>query len=247
MTASDPDLAKQLFRANVKLAIDERGKGNFAKYDELRGKFTSRDTSAIELCQYLAALTHFVTYAPLRSFWQVVDDSRLEAPMYTSLVRAILSLDWVVFPPSLLKIYISFIATLSTAQTTYVPLILSHLLREFVYTTPPPTSETTRTILQENAHFAIRELLDVVPASHTMLLRLVREGFPHKSAERREQVSYVYNLFKICSYAGHLTGDILSLCVERVVQVDVPTRPPRSPNPLAPPDFPSFVVGLDTG
>jgi len=67
MTASDPDLAKQLFKANVKLAIDDRISGTSAKYEELRRKFTSSETemSPIELCQYLAALTHFVTYFPM--------------------------------------------------------------------------------------------------------------------------------------------------------------------------------------
>jgi hypothetical protein len=64
MTASDPDLAKQLYKANVKLAIDDRISGMSAKYEELRSKFTSPSTSPIEICQYLAALTHFVTYCP---------------------------------------------------------------------------------------------------------------------------------------------------------------------------------------
>lgn len=63
MAASDPDLAKQLFKANVKLAIDDRISGSSSKYEELRLKFTSSETTPIELCQYLAALTHFVTYA----------------------------------------------------------------------------------------------------------------------------------------------------------------------------------------
>jgi hypothetical protein len=62
MAASDPDLAKQLFKANVKCAIDDRTEGSSVKYEELRVKFTSSETSAIELCQYLTALTHFVTY-----------------------------------------------------------------------------------------------------------------------------------------------------------------------------------------
>src|SRR5208282_762447 len=64
MATSDPDLAKQLFKANVKLAIDDRISGSSLKYEELRLKFTSSETSPFELCQYLAALTHFVTYAP---------------------------------------------------------------------------------------------------------------------------------------------------------------------------------------
>lgn len=62
MTASDPDLAKQLFKANVKLAIDDRISGTSIKYEELRGKFSSNNISPMELCQYLGALTHFVTY-----------------------------------------------------------------------------------------------------------------------------------------------------------------------------------------
>lgn len=65
MTASDPDLAKQLYKANVKLAIEDRRVGASTKYEELREKFISPDTSAIELCQYLTALSNFVTYVLL--------------------------------------------------------------------------------------------------------------------------------------------------------------------------------------
>jgi hypothetical protein len=64
MAASDPDLAKQLFKANVKLAIDDRAHGSSAKFDELAAKFKSPETSPIEISQYLTALTHFVTYQP---------------------------------------------------------------------------------------------------------------------------------------------------------------------------------------
>lgn len=63
MTASDPDLAKQLYKANVKVALDDRISATSSKYDDLCAKFTSPNSSAIELCQYLAALSHFVTYA----------------------------------------------------------------------------------------------------------------------------------------------------------------------------------------
>lgn len=63
MAASDPDLARQLFKANVKLAIDDRVHGSSAKFEDLRLKFSSPDTSPIEISQYLTALTHFVTYS----------------------------------------------------------------------------------------------------------------------------------------------------------------------------------------
>jgi len=61
MAASDPDLAKELYHANVRLAIDDRMSGPGAKYEELRAVFTSPDPSPMDLCQYLAAMTHFVT------------------------------------------------------------------------------------------------------------------------------------------------------------------------------------------
>jgi hypothetical protein len=66
LSASDPDLAKQLYKANVKLAIEDRASGSSAKYEELRSKFTSSTSSTIELCQYLSALTNFVTYDSFR-------------------------------------------------------------------------------------------------------------------------------------------------------------------------------------
>lgn len=61
MSASDIDLAKQLFKANVKAAIDDRVSGTGARYQELVAKFASQDSSTAQLCQYLTALTHFVT------------------------------------------------------------------------------------------------------------------------------------------------------------------------------------------
>jgi RNA polymerase I-specific transcription initiation factor RRN3 len=216
MTASDPDLAKQLYKANVKLAIDDRITGMSAKYEELRAKFTSPSTSPIELCQYLAALTHFVTYHPNGSF---TDFRRLESPQYTSLVRSIVSLNWTSYPPALTQIYIQFLGALATAQTSYLPMMLACLLGEFADISPVPNGQ--RTELQLNAHWAIQHLLEVVPSGHTILLRLIRETFPHKTAERREQISYVFNIIRIGQYAEHLKGDILSLCVERVVQIDV--------------------------
>lgn len=143
--------------------------------------------------------------------------------MYTSLVRSIVSLNWITYPPALTQVYIQFLGTLATAQTTYLPMMLSCLLGEF--TDVSPSSNGKRTDLQLNAHWAIQHLLDVVPSGHTILLRLVKETFPHKSADRREQVSYVFNIIRISQYAEHLKGDILSLCIDRVVLVDVHLHP----------------------
>ena len=139
--------------------------------------------------------------------------------MYTSLVRSILSLNWITYPTALTQVYIQFLGALATAQTTYLPLMLSCLLSEFTDVSSSPSGK--RTDLQFNAHWAIQHLLDLVPSGHTILLRLIKETFPHKSADRREQVSYVFNLIRISQYAEHLKEDILSLCIERVVLVDV--------------------------
>jgi hypothetical protein len=125
-----------------------------------------------------------------------------------------------VYPDVLSEVYIRFLGALATAQTTYAPLIISCLLGEFTDVSPSPDSRL-RTQLHLNAHWALQHLLNVVPSGHTILVKLLRDTFPHKSAERREQVSYVYNLLLIGDYVGHLKGEILSLCVERVVQVDV--------------------------
>ena len=139
--------------------------------------------------------------------------------MYTSLVRSIVKLNWIPYPPALTQMYIQFLGALATAQSTYLPMILSCLLGEFTDVSQVPNGK--RTDLQVNAHWAIQHLLDLVPSGHTILLRLIRENFPHKSADRREQISYVFNLIRISQYAHHLKGDILSLCIERVVRVDV--------------------------
>jgi hypothetical protein len=98
-------------------------------------------------------------------------------------------------------------------------MILACLLGEFADVSPAPNGK--RTELHFNAHWAIQHLLEVVPSGHTILLRLIRETFPHKTAERREQISYVFNIIRIGQYAEYLKGDILSLCVERAVQIDV--------------------------
>lgn len=145
--------------------------------------------------------------------------------MYTSLVRSIISMNWTSHPPAFTQIYVQFLGALATAQTSFLPLILSSLLREF--SDVSIFSSGKRTDLQLNAHWAIQHLLNVVPSGHTILLRLIKENFPHKTAERREQISYVFNLIRMGQYVEHLKGDILSLCIERVVQVDVRRLYPR--------------------
>jgi RNA polymerase I-specific transcription initiation factor RRN3 len=160
------------------------------------------------------------SFRDVSPIYNLADSRHLKAPLYTSLVRSILSLNWTIFPDALTEVYISFLGALATAQTTYVPVILSSLLEEFTDVSPSPDGRL-RTALHLNAHWALQHLLTIVPSANTILLKLLRDTFPHKSAERREQVAYVYNLLLIGDYAQHLKGEILSLCVERVVQVDV--------------------------
>lgn len=126
---------------------------------------------------------------------------------------------WIAYPHALIQVYIQFLGALATAHTTYLPMMLSSLLNEFADVSPVPNGR--RTDLQLNAHWAIQQLLDVVPSGNTILMRLIRETFPHQTADRREQISYVFNLIRLCQYAEHIQGDVLSLCIERVVQVDV--------------------------
>ena len=142
--------------------------------------------------------------------------------MYTSLIRAILLIPWITYP-GLVQVYIEFIGALATAQTVYLPLMLSSLVAEFADVSPASSGKCSDFHL--HVHWAIQHLLNVVPSAHTLLMRTIREKFPHKSAERREQVSYVFNLIRISAYVPHLQGDILSLCVERVVQIDVQRLP----------------------
>src|SRR5436309_2743936 len=139
--------------------------------------------------------------------------------MYTSLVRSIVSLNWIVYPPPFTQVYIQFLGLLATAQTTYLSMILSSLLGEFADVSLP--SNGKRTELHLLSHWAIQHLLDVVPSGYSILLQLIKEKFPHKSAYRREQVSYVFNLLRISHYVEHLKGDLLALCIERVVLIDV--------------------------
>lgn len=123
------------------------------------------------------------------------------------------------YPPALTQVYTQFLGALATAHTTYLPLMLSSLLGEFADVSP--TLNGKRTDLQLNAHWAIQHLLEVVPSGHTILFRLIRETFPHKTADRREQISYVYNLIRMGQYAEHVKGEIIALCIERAVQIDV--------------------------
>ena len=123
------------------------------------------------------------------------------------------------YPPALTQVYTQFLGALATAHTTYLPLMLSSLLGEFADVSP--TLNGKRTDLQLNAHWAIQHLLEVVPSGHTILLRLIRETFPHKTADRREQISYVFNLIRIGQYAEHIKGEIIALCIDRAVQIDV--------------------------
>jgi RNA polymerase I-specific transcription initiation factor RRN3 len=123
------------------------------------------------------------------------------------------------YPRALIQVYVQFLGALATAQPSYLPMMLSSLLNEFTFISTVPSGK--RTDLHLNAHWAIQYLLEVVPSGHTMLLRLIKEAFPHPSAERREQISYVFNLLRLSQYVEHLKGEILCVCLERVVLIDV--------------------------
>jgi RNA polymerase I-specific transcription initiation factor RRN3 len=70
-------------------------------------------------------------------------------------------------------------------------------------------------------HVLLEHLLELVPTLPTVLEPLLSKNFPHKRQAHAAHVTYIRNLLRMSIYCPHLAEKILSLIIERAIQIDV--------------------------
>jgi RNA polymerase I-specific transcription initiation factor RRN3 len=91
------------------------------------------------------------------------------------------------------------------------------------YTTNSPASmpSITRRILYGRLHTLLRMLLSLIPTLAPSLSPLLTQNFPSKREPRSAQICYIDNLLVLTDYCPALSEDILSLVIERALNIDV--------------------------
>jgi RNA polymerase I-specific transcription initiation factor RRN3 len=67
----------------------------------------------------------------------------------------------------------------------------------------------------------LQHLLELIPTLPSVLEPFLVKNFPHKRQVHAAQVAYIRNLLRVSKYCPHLSEKILSLIIERAIQIDV--------------------------
>ena len=81
----------------------------------------------------------------------------------------------------------------------------------------------TRRIVYDRIHYLLRHLIALVPTCPSTLHPLLSRNFPHKRQTQVEQVTYIRNLLRVTEYCPEIADRILSLIIDRAIQIDVST------------------------
>lgn len=181
-----------------------------ARFAPLHDLSPDAPSPTAELKSWLQALAHVV--------------SRLDQS-HRTLVEAIVRMPWPALDASFVRAHSQFIGILVSARPEYLSLVLDTLAHGLTYAPLPPSlphsPSVTRGQVYDRIHALLQHLLTLVPTLPSTLLPLLARAFPHKRLPRAHTVAYTRNLLKVASYAPELHDRILSLVVDRALQIDV--------------------------
>ncbi|CAD6504275.1 BgTH12-06008 [Blumeria graminis f. sp. triticale] len=207
-----------IIRGVVKKTIESHLQGDSHEYECLescfRPKEMDHDDERVKFTDikiYLLALTSYTS---------------LLGKNFSTLINAILKIDWIGRDGVFVKVYINFLSSLASAQGAYVGLILEMLLSYFQGF--PPLSgrvegcpEYNQDQLFSRLHAALKYLVQLVPSASSVILSLVDKKFPFADDSKKLLINYVENLIQLTSYAPELKPDVLALITDRLVKIDV--------------------------
>jgi len=150
---------------------------------------------------------------------------KFTSPSMESLTNAIFSFDWTVHPEECLMAYSDFLASIVSANGSYVQPTLRFLVASLTITEMPEDAPHDINDVHGLIHDNIGRTISLVPTSVTYLSPMLRASFPHQRKEVSVQQTYVKNLLRIAEYASVLRDKILALIVERLIHIDVEINP----------------------
>mmetsp|Transcript_1792 Transcript_1792/g.3239 ORF Transcript_1792/g.3239 Transcript_1792/m.3239 type:complete len:364 (-) Transcript_1792:1468-2559(-) len=140
--------------------------------------------------------------------------------------------------------YLNLILALVSANSVFLTPALNMLWR-CIQNTDAITTEDRQLILHNNVfnseerrdnmincqflknsrlHGTLSKLLFLVPKGHSEIFPLIASNFPFKLAPLAKQACYVKQCFTVLNYAPTIRQNILELCIDKCLEIDVEIR-----------------------
>ncbi|GAA6038563.1 hypothetical protein JCM8097_004632 [Rhodosporidiobolus ruineniae] len=221
---------RAMYARFVQDAFEKRYTGNNDGYNQIIAQFRALLPSAIPLP---APSTSSEPAAPnpftqLRAWLDALTAvvSKLDQS-HAPLVETILAVPWATTEESFVTVYTRFVGALISARTEWLKVVLEKCVKGFKYRSPytqaSPHSlpHLTRRLIYTRIHSLLRLLLSLVPTLSPSLSPLLALHFPSKREPRAAQICYIDNLLLLTEYCSALSEDVLTLVVERALNIDV--------------------------
>lgn len=111
-----------------------------------------------------------------------------------------------------------FLIDLNSAYTSYVYKCLGMMIKMFTFT-------KENNIDNENLHFLahkmIQNLVKIAPTSKSYIIKLCESIYPYMIKDTAIQEAYIRNLLKLADQFKDLRLNILEICVQKILKIDV--------------------------
>lgn len=208
--------SQELVREEVRRALERHASGDNAAYDQIRALFkhkpTSEDAPRTGLLQkYVIALT---------------DNVPLLNHSCSGLVHGIIDTVWVTRNEPFVQSFKGLLRSLISIHPGYTSSILTMLVNLFVELPSPALRNPedpaiSRNQLQSRSHDTLRYLLRYHPMTSNHLTPIFTSTFPFPTDTVKAWVQYIRNVLKVSEYCPELKGSILSLVMQKLVNIDV--------------------------
>ncbi|GAA5831016.1 hypothetical protein JCM11251_005110 [Rhodosporidiobolus azoricus] len=230
---------RQMYAAYVRDAFEKRAKGQNDAYNQIIAQFRALLPTASSLPPASSAASASTSsaassssnsppLAQLRSWLDALTAvvSKLDQS-HAPLVETILAVPWATTEESFVSAYTRFVGALVSARTEWLKVVLEKCVKGFKYRSPytqhspHALPKLTRRLIYSRIHSLLRLLLSLVPTLSPSLSPLLSLHFPSKREPRTAQICYIDNLLLLTEYCSALSEDVLTLVIERALNIDV--------------------------
>ncbi|GAA5924599.1 rDNA-binding RNA polymerase I transcriptional factor [Sporobolomyces koalae] len=223
---------RAMYSAFLNDAFDKRYRGDNSSYNEIIAQFRALlpSSSALPTPQDASTSTQPSTtpLLQLRTWLDALTSvvSKLDQS-HEPLVETILAVPWATTEESFVAAYMRFVGALVSARTEWLKVVLDKCVKGFKYrspytlNSPAALPHLTRRLIYTRLHSLLRLLLSLVPTLSPSLSPLLALHFPSKREPRAAQICYIDNLLSLTEYCSALAEDVLTLVVERALNIDV--------------------------
>ncbi|BGO89017.1 hypothetical protein NBRC10512_008208 [Rhodotorula toruloides] len=219
-----------MFASFINQAFEKRYKGQNEEYNQIIGQFRALLPSATA-SQTASTSSGQPTVTPLtqlRAWLEALTSvvSKLDQS-HAPLVETILAVPWAVMEDAFVSAYMRFVGALVSARPEWLKGVLDKCVKGFKYRSPYTQASQhalphlTRRLVYTRIHALLRVLLSLVPTLSPSLSPLLASHFPSKREPRAAQICYIDNLLLLTEYCTALSEDVLTLVVERALNIDV--------------------------